>query len=73
MSLAQLQMIRDRLSKDACGVGSVVSADTMFYMMKSASSDLGVNDKALWKLLAKIDDNGDNVIQFSERGPVRRS
>merc|ERR1712224_779336 len=51
---------------DSCGVGTVVSADTMFYMMKRASSDIGVTDEAIKKLLSKIDENEDGEIQFSE-------
>ena len=66
MSLQQMQLIRDRLSADACGVGTVVSSDTFFYMCKRAAADLGVTDDALKKLISKIDENGDDQIQFAE-------
>lgn len=66
MSLQQMQLIRDRLAADACGVGTVVSSDTFFYMCKRAATDLGVTDDALKKLIAKIDENGDDQIQFGE-------
>ena len=65
-SLQQMQLIRDRLSADACGVGTVVSSDTFFYMCKRAAADLGVTDDALKKLISKIDENGDDQIQFAE-------
>ena len=66
MSLQQMQLIRDRLAADACGVGTVVSSDTFFYMCKRAAADLGVTDDALKKLISKIDENGDDQIQFAE-------
>ena len=73
MSLQQMQLIRDRLSADACGVGTVVSSDTFFYMCKRAAADLGVTDDALKKLISKIDENGDDQIQFAECRAVRKS
>ena len=72
MSLQQMQLIRDRLAADACGVGTVVS-DTFFYMCKRAAADLGVTDDALKKLISKIDENGDDQIQFAECRAVRKS
>ena len=73
MSLQQMQLIRDRLSADACGVGTVVSSDTFFYMCKRAAADLGVTDDALKKLISKIDENSDDQIQFAECRAVRKS
>ena len=73
MSLQQMQLIRDRLSADACGVGTVVSSDTFFYMCKRAAADLGVTDDALKKLISKIDENGDDQIQFAEWRAVWKS
>ena len=73
MSLQQMQLIRDRLSADACGVGTVVSSDTFFYMCKRAAADLGVTDDALKKLISKIDENGVDQIQFAECRAVRKS
>ena len=73
MSLQQMQLIRDRLAADACGVGTVVSSDTFFYMCKRAAADLGVTDDALKKLISKIDENGDDQIQFAECRAVRKS
>ena len=66
MSLPQMQLIRDRLSRDSCGVGTVVSRETFFYMLKRVSADLGIHDDGLHKLITKIDANGDWKIQFSE-------
>ena len=43
MSLPQMQLIRDRLSRDSCGVGTVVSRETFFYMLKRVSADLGIH------------------------------
>ena len=40
--------------------------DTFFYMCKRAAADLGVTDDALKKLISKIDENGDDQIQFAE-------
>ena len=40
-----------------------MSNDTYFYMLKRVSSDLGVHDDGLRKLIAKIDANGDGMIQ----------
>ena len=73
MSLAQMQLIRDRLARDACGVGTVVSADTFFYMIKRVSSDLGIHDDGLRKLVGKVDANGDGAARRrSERGARAR-
>jgi hypothetical protein len=43
-----------------------VSNDTFVFMLKRVSSDLGVHDDGLRKLISKIDVNGDGMIQFSE-------
>jgi len=67
MSLQQMQLIRDRLARDALGVGEAgVSADTFFMMAKSVSGDIGVSDEAIRKLISKVDENNDDVIQLSE-------
>ena len=47
MSLQQMQLIRDRLAADACGVGTVVSSDTFFWAVAAGSWDLA---HTLWSL-----------------------
>ena len=48
-----------------------MSSDTFFYMCKRAAADLGVTDDALKKLISKIDENGDDHIQFASSGLLR--
>ena len=48
------------------GVGSEISVDTFFMMIKYTSSDLGITDREILDLIALIDVNNDRVIQKQE-------
>lgn len=66
MAVGKVCAIRERLRKDAAGIGSEISADTFFMWIKYTSSDLGVTDTEILDLIAHIDANGDRVIQKEE-------
>ena len=52
--------------EDPVGVGSEISVDTFFMMIKYTSSDLGITDREILDLIALIDVNNDRVIQKQE-------
>jgi len=62
MDAAKVCAIRERLRADAIGVGSEVSIDTFFLMVRYTCSDLGVTDAEILDLFEKIDVNGDRTI-----------
>ena len=66
MDPAKVCAIRERLKDDKVGVGSEVSIDTFFMMVRYTCSDLGVTDAEILDLIDKIDVNGDRMIQKEE-------
>ena len=58
MDPAKVCAIRERLKDDKVGVGSEVSIDTFFMMVRYTCSDLGVTDAEILDLIDKIDVNG---------------
>ena len=71
MDPAKVCAIRERLKDDKVGVGSEVSIDTFFMMVRYTCSDLGVTDAEILDLIDKIDVNG--AVAASVRPRRRRA
>ena len=71
MDPAKVCAIRERLKDDKVGVGSEVSIDTFFMMVRYTCSDLGVTDAEILDLIDKIDVNG--AVAASVRSRRRRA
>ena len=71
MDPAKVCAIRERLKDDKVGVGSEVSIDTFFMMVRYTCSDLGVTDAEILDLIDKIDVNG--AVAASVQSPRRRA
>ena len=71
MDPAKVCAIRERLKDDKVGVGSEVSIDTFFMMVRYTCSDLGVTDAEILDLIDKIDVNG--AVAASARPRRRRA
>lgn len=66
MDKGKVCAIRERLKDDPVGVGSEISVDTFFQLVRYTCSDLAVTDDEILDLIEHIDVNGDRVIQQDE-------
>ena len=66
MDKAKVCAIRERFKADPVGIGSEVTVDTFFQLVRYTCSDLGVTDDEILDLIEHIDENGDRVIQKEE-------